>query len=992
MRKLLVIVTSLLVGTSVTAQNQKVIFRGDLGNVTQSVMPIEPASVSSTNRTAPLVQNTNTGNMGTDAVTSTPILVLPNSYGYAALAGQKQISCLPTLNAVAFGNRQDPATYGGGNSGHFRYSVSTDAGQNWTVGIGVTNVDAQQLGLGRYPDNYLYTAVASNPTVNDLKWHVSAPCVDISGSGWAGGLLNTVTSSLTSAAGFSVTQEDYVNQGNTLFTSEGTTQGYDSNIFWKVENTSDAADDNLYVSKGMYNATTQKLEWTLHDTITATWNVAVDGASHWTDQHIAFSPDGKKGYICALGDMVGGRDSIYQPVIWEYDFNTDSWMAPYEVDINVFSELQGYVMQWVDTAGVSISNGTVTTGFNCDLTVDKNGNPHILAVVGPASSGTASPTAYSISSGFGMQLMDITIDPWGDWNMITVSGINTFRESLGSGSNVVSLDIPTHLARTIEGDKIFYTWSDTDTTGIGGNENTAPNLWGAFYDVDANMISENIDWTFDDGFFATKARQPKSSEYVFSATSASSCGQIYTVPTTVVDFSDLTNMTSPVTIHYFMDISYDCADADEDPIWFYNCASNPIAISSTITPAGCGQNNGSANITLTGGVPAPSGYSVSVTNATGGNVPYSNGMISNLGAGVYSVMVTDSLGCMTTSDVIITNLNAPVVTVASTTNPTCFNTSNGGAVLTVTGGTAPYSVVWSSGATGTNPTNLPNGVNTYTVTDGGQCITIGQVTLTAPPAISVTESAGNLLCNADGSGSISLLISGGSGGTNVTWTPAGTGTGTVVTGLAAGSYSYIVTDGNGCEVSNSVTITQPSAIVATGSSTPNGIASMTGPWSGTCTVNASGGTGVLTYSWSMTSGGSSVPITTNNPGTTAFQSGLPGGTMTIIIEDENGCMDTITQNISGILVNITDALIGVSDFKAYPNPAKNVLNVSMTLNNTDDVTVSLVSVNGQVLLSKSAKNTGSFTTQIDVSNLASGLYFLRVTTSLGSASEKLIIE
>ena len=989
MRKLLIIVTSLLVGSSVTAQNAKIPFKGNIVNYKLEAKPVE--SALSTSRTAPVVQNPNAG-MGTDAVTSTPILVLPNPYGYAVVAEQKQISAMPSLNSVAFGNRQDPATYGGGISGHFRYSVSTDAGQNWTTGIGVTNADAQTLGLGRYPDNYLFTAAGSGATTNDLKFHISGPTVDISGTGFAGQVFNTVTSNLTSSAGFNVSQEDYVNLGTTLFYSEGTQQEYDSNVFWKVDGTTDAADDNLYVSKGAYNSTTQKVEWTLHDTITANWNLAVDGASHWTSTNIAFSPDGKKGFICVLGDMVGGVDSIYQPVIWEYDFAGDSWMAPYEVNINVFPELAGYVQQWVDSIGTPISNGTVTNGFNCDMTVDKNGNPHIMAVVGPASSGTTTPAAYSISSGFGMQMMDMTIDAWGDWNMITICPVVTFREALGSGTNVVNLDPPTHLSRTMNGDKIFYTWNDTDTTGIGGNTNSAPDMWGAMYDVDADMITSCVNWTFDDGFFATKARQPKTSEYVFEATSTSGCGSVYTVPTTVVDFSDLTNMLSPVTIYYFEDVNYDCSTADQNPIWFYNCASNPITVTPTVTPAGCGQNNGSAMIAISGGVVASGGYTVSVTNAAGGNVPYAGGMISNVGAGIYSVMVTDSLGCMTTSDVSVTNLNAPVVTVVSTASPTCFNTADGSANLSITQGTAPYTVNWSSGATGTNPTNLPGGVNTFTVTDAGQCITVGQINLPAPATIVVGSFPTNLLCNGDNSGAIDLFPSGGTGTLTATWTPVSAGTGNSVMGLAAGTYGYTVTDGNGCIVTNSIVITEPAAIVATGSSTPNSVPSATGPWAGTCTVNASGGTGILTYTWSLMSNGTNVPITTNNPGTTAFQSGLPGGTMTIIIEDANGCIDTLTVNVGGITIGIEEALIGIADFKAYPNPANTVLNVSMTLNNADDVTISLVNLNGQTLMSKSAKNSASFNTQLNVSNLASGMYFLQVTTSIGTATQKLIIE
>ena len=112
-------------------------------------------------------------------------------------------------------------------------------------------------------------------------------------------------------------------------------------------------------------------------------------------------------------------------------------------------------------------------------------------------------------------------------------------------------------------------------------------------------------------------------------------------------------------------------------------------------------------------------------NPTGGTEPYiykwSNGAttktINGLGAGNYTVIVTDATGCSVESTVVVNAINASIVVTPSVTDATCGQ-KNGKVVFDIVGGTAPYSVKWSGG---TNTDNLASGNYTYTITDANGC-------------------------------------------------------------------------------------------------------------------------------------------------------------------------------------------------------------------------------------------------------------------------------
>ena len=130
-----------------------------------------------------------------------------------------------------------------------------------------------------------------------------------------------------------------------------------------------------------------------------------------------------------------------------------------------------------------------------------------------------------------------------------------------------------------------------------------------------------------------------------------------------------------------------------------------------------------------------------------------------------------------------------------------------------------------------------------------------------------------------------LVATGGTGVIQYRWSHNALLNSATATGLTAGTYSQTATDANGCSITTSFTITEPSAVVF-------GIPQLVmvkchGGSDGSIVSTASGGTGVISYSWSQ-------DITLNS--TTAFN--LPAGTYTQTATDANGCSITTSFTIT----------------------------------------------------------------------------------------------
>jgi hypothetical protein len=299
-----------------------------------------------------------------------------------------------------------------------------------------------------------------------------------------------------------------------------------------------------------------------------------------------------------------------------------------------------------------------------------------------------------------------------------------------------------------------------------------------------------------------------------------------------------------------------------------------------------GNNNGSASVNASGGTPP---YSYSWTPA-GGN----SAGASNLAAGNYTVTVTDALLCDNAININISE--PPALTVFTTSSPASCGVSNGTATCTPSGGTPPYSYVWSpTGGNASTATGLPAGNYSVTVTDSNNCMQTANVAVnnSGAPALTV-QSITNILCHGDSTGSASVNISGGTPPFNYTWSPSG-GNGPSATNLAAGNYLLTVNDGNNCISTINVTITEPDAI-AINLQTTN--VSCFGGCDGVAITNATGGTGTYTYQWCDTS-------------TSPSLNGLCAMNCIVLVTDANNCVVNqsfiITQPTTPVVLSIAHA-------------------------------------------------------------------------------------
>jgi hypothetical protein len=278
-----------------------------------------------------------------------------------------------------------------------------------------------------------------------------------------------------------------------------------------------------------------------------------------------------------------------------------------------------------------------------------------------------------------------------------------------------------------------------------------------------------------------------------------------------------------------------------------------------------------------------------VAVASGGTPPYSyvwstgatTDTLSAVAAGSYSVLVTDAAGCRAEAGITITE-PPPLLVEITSDNVECFGDESGNAAAIPSGGTAPYTFFWSTGATGASIAGVPAGDYGVTVTDANGCSAYASVTITQPPAFAVEITSDNVECFGSASGNATATPWGGTGPYTFLWSNGATGP--ALSNIPAGEYSVTVTDANGCPASASVTITEPRS--------PLGVAIESDDVEcfGGATGNAFGavwgGTAPYTLSWS--NGSHELSLV-----------GVAAGEYSLTVTDANGCPAqasvTITQ-------------------------------------------------------------------------------------------------
>lgn len=268
---------------------------------------------------------------------------------------------------------------------------------------------------------------------------------------------------------------------------------------------------------------------------------------------------------------------------------------------------------------------------------------------------------------------------------------------------------------------------------------------------------------------------------------------------------------------------------------------------------------------------------VVTVGATGGTPPYTGIGTFNVPAGTYTYTVTDSNGVRATSSSIIINQYTAINATVSSGTISVFGAKTTVNVSGVSGGQSPYTYSINGGAyqTGATFSNIGAGTHSINIRDTRGCLVTKTINITQPAStLNMTATpAGNITCFG-GTIIVSVAATGG--------TSPYTGTGNFT--VAAGSYTYTVTDAVGSVKTTTININQPTALVL---SITSGRILINGG-STSITAVASGGTGA--YSYKLNNGA----YQTSN-----IFSGIQAGIDTINVKDANGCITpgiiTITQ-------------------------------------------------------------------------------------------------
>lgn len=368
--------------------------------------------------------------------------------------------------------------------------------------------------------------------------------------------------------------------------------------------------------------------------------------------------------------------------------------------------------------------------------------------------------------------------------------------------------------------------------------------------------------------------------------------------------------------------------------------------SNVIQPACNNVQDGSIELNVAGGV-APYSYTWSNGQST-------SNTLSNLGAGNYSVVITDDTGCDTTMQFSLAYTTSLAIN-SNVTQPDCAGQDNGEIAATVTGASnITYS--WSNSANTATISGLAPGSYALTATAPNGCSISQSFNLNYSTNLILDAILSDPTCEDSDDGSITVSATGGTGVT-YQWTngPAQA----TWANLTPGTYEVTATAANGCSAIESYVLdANPLVPTANFIMQANGLSASFFNTS----LNAN------SYAWDFGDGNTA---NTFNATHNYAQPGTYNVCLTSFgdCEEITNCQELLIEDVASIGENELESFI-----KVYPNPAQEFIYFEMNLSNA--ASIELYDVTGKLLLVQEIKDEAN--TIVQVNAFVNGLYLYRV--------------
>jgi outer membrane protein OmpA-like peptidoglycan-associated protein len=286
-----------------------------------------------------------------------------------------------------------------------------------------------------------------------------------------------------------------------------------------------------------------------------------------------------------------------------------------------------------------------------------------------------------------------------------------------------------------------------------------------------------------------------------------------------------------------------------------------------------GESKGAVNITPSGGFP-PYRYEWSNGETTQD--------IAGLKAGNYSVIVLDDFSCSDTVKVTVNQPEPLLAKVQSTTDILCYGQNNGEINISVSGGKAPYTYLWSSGAKTKDLKGVNSGHYSVLITDANACQEVLPAdVLEKPLIVRWVDDVKNIKCNGDSTGSIDINVSGGVAPYTYKWSNGATTED--IRNVKGGNYQVVVKDAKGCTEVSVAKVVEPAALSVSFDQVRN--LRCFGDNGGSINTIVKGGTQPYRFNW-------------NNGSTTRDLAGITAGQYSLKVTDNNGCTKSVSQTVT----------------------------------------------------------------------------------------------
>ena len=451
---------------------------------------------------------------------------------------------------------------------------------------------------------------------------------------------------------------------------------------------------------------------------------------------------------------------------------------------------------------------------------------------------------------------------------------------------------------------------------------------GAGFDMQTTSSSTNIScYGFDDGTIDVNPINLINPLYTWSDISAS--------------LEDRINISPG--IYYLQIDDNNCFVRDT----FIITQPDSLFIISQQTSSVCIDGNlGEISVQTFGGIP---GYDYYWSNWNG-NSPIN----SNLSSGIYDLDIYDDNNCLFEETFEI--LSYQIIVSSVVDNIDCFGGSTGSIDLTVSGGFANYTYLWSDNSINEDIYNLSAGSVTCTINDYLGCENIVSFNLTQETQLSSIPAVNGVSCYGGSDGNASLLISGGVSAYNIDWNNADENN------LEEGYYPYEITDANGCTFNDTVYISQEDSLILdiiTIDLQCNG-----DPTGKIDAIVLSGGVNPYTYSWFGPNNFTANQYIINN---------LYAGLYTLTVSDANSCDVEIQITLSQPTAVSQDIDFEFSNYSTY----------GISCMNGSDGWINATPTGGFIPYNFNWSGPNGFnSTNQNISNLSEGMYNVTITNGL----------